>query len=440
MNERTDSRVEFKEMDGVGAGSHEAGGVKRIHKVIIVAPTCFYYQDPMFKELAACPRIDLKVCFCSEEASRGDDVLKKFGTDTSWGVEEDLLQGYNYEFMRNYSPWPSYLHPVIGLMNFGVWREITKNRPDVVVLMSWMNPTWWLAILACLVTRTPFLYLTDQNVQRDLAAPWWKRWIKRMILGRVLFRLTTGFLCAGTANRLLYRYYGVPEHKLVPFAFSWGYDKLLEIAESLKPRKKELRAEFGIDDDSYVVLYCGRLSPEKGPMYILEAFRKVNLARKMLLIVGDGRLRKMMTDYVAEHEMDSVQFFGFRNRKEIPNFFAVSDLLVLPSDQETWGIVVNEAMCFGLPVVVSDQVGAARDLVRSGVNGLIFPRGDVDTLAEHINQLGTLTNDERLAMEFAARELIRKWSTRDLTRSLDRYFDLIKSDGREEPAEEPSPR
>ena len=169
-------------------------GRPSVYKVAIVAPTCFYYQVPLFQALATHPRMDLTVYFCSEEASRGTDVLKKFKTDGIWGVEEELLEGYKYKFLRNYSPWPSYLTTVVGLMNFGIWKEIVTTKPDVVILMSWMNPTWWLAVLACVYKRIPILYLTDQNVQRDLLGPKWKRLIKRLILGRGLFRLTSGFL------------------------------------------------------------------------------------------------------------------------------------------------------------------------------------------------------------------------------------------------------
>ena len=235
----------------------ETGDHSRTYRVAIIAPTCFYYQVPLFKEMHSNPRIDLTVYFCSDEANRGEDVFKKFGTEGAWGSEEELLEGYRYQFLRNYSPWPSYLNSLIGLMNFGIWRQLSRNKPDVVILMSWMNPTWWLAILACLYFKIPFLYLTDQNVQRDLAAPRWKRLVKKLILGGTLFRLTSGFLCAGTANRLLYQHYGVPDRKLVPFAFSWGFDKMLEASGHLKPQKNKLRLQLGIPEKSYVVLYCG---------------------------------------------------------------------------------------------------------------------------------------------------------------------------------------
>ena len=410
------------------------GGARPKHKLVIVAPTCFYYQISLFQTLAAHPRIDLTVYFCSEEASRGEDVSKKFKADGNWGVEEELLKGYHYKFLRNYSPWPSYLKSVTGLINVGIWREIMRVKPDTVILMSWMNPTWWLAIFACIVARIPFLYLTDQNVQRDLAGPGWKRWVKRLVLGKLLFRLTSGFLCAGMANRMLYKYYGVPDRKLVPFAFSWGYDELLLIADEIKSSKKQLRSQLGISEHSYVVLYCGRLSLEKNPMCLLQAFESLDRSNKELIIVGDGQLRPAMQDYAVDHNLDNVHFFGFRNRKEIPLFYSIADTLVLPSDQETWGIVVNEAMCFGLPVIVSDSVGAVPDLVRHGYNGFIFPRGDVEALAASINRSMHLPTEERSIMGKRSRETIEDWLGRDLTGSLDQYLDRLLA-GKARPAQ-----
>ena len=84
---------------------------------------------------------------------------------------------------------------------------------------------------------------------------------------------------------------------------------------------------------------------------------------------GTSTLRHSLQDYVNRLGADSVYFFGFQNRDQIAKFYAVSDLLVLPSVRETWGIVVNEAMCLGLPVIVSNQVGAGMDLVANGQNG-----------------------------------------------------------------------
>lgn len=134
-----------------------------------------------------------------------------------------------------------------------------------------------------------------------------------------------------------------------------------------------------------------------------------------------------MQDYTEKHSLDSVIFFGFRDRNEIKKYYATSDLLVLPSGRETWGIVVNEAMCFGLPVIASDQVGAARDLMRDGENGFVYPSGDVAALAARLQQVVDLTEEERRLMGLRSRRLIERWVKRDLVQSLDQNYDFIYS-------------
>lgn len=400
------------------------------YKVAIVAPTCFYYQVDLFRKLAAHPRIDLTVYFCSDESLRARDVQEMYHADDKWGDESELLAGYQHKLLPNCSPSPSYLKWPYGLMNFSVWKEIRENRPDVVVLMSWMNVTWWIAILACLRYRIPFLYMTDANVQAELVGPRWKRWVKKLILGGGVFKLAAGFLCAGTANRLLYQFYGVPQEKLVPFAYSWGYEAHLEAWEELRPHRKQLRAELGIPDGNFVILYCGRLSSEKRIFDLLEAHGRLDCRHKTLAIVGDGELRKTLQDYTAEHQLDSVRFFGFQNRNEIKKYYAIADLLVLPSSRETWGIVVNEAMCFALPVIASDQVGAARDLIRNGYNGFNYPPGDVQALAARLQQLVEMPEEARLLMGMRSHERIKRWMDRDLAQSLDQYLDWLYSQRR----------
>jgi glycosyltransferase involved in cell wall biosynthesis len=397
----------------------------RKYKVSVVSPTPFFYQVALYRDLAAHSRIDLTVYFCSDEGLSGRDVVKQFNTVGQWGGEEDILTGYTYKFLRNYSPYPSYLNWPIGLINLGIWGELRRSRPDALILMSWMNPTWWLAALACARYRIPLLYLTDANIQREQLSPWWKSWPKRLLLGAGLFKFTSGFLCAGEANKQLYRHYGVPDSKLVDFAYSWGYESLLKAARELAHQRDLLRSQLGIAKDGRVILYCGRFSPEKGLYVLLEAFRQLELPGKALIFVGDGKLRGALEAYTAKHNLDSVQFLGFKDRREIPEYYAAADVLVLPSFSETAGLVINEAMCFRLPVIVSDQVGSGMDLVKNGYNGFIFPVGDSSALAGSIKQLFDLPERERQKMGARSLDLMTKWTQRDLAASLLLYLDLL---------------
>ena len=398
---------------------------ERVYKLVVIAPTCFYYQVPLFRQLAQHPRINLNVIFCSDEAVEARDVAKMYRINDPKEDGAELLLGYKYKFLRNYSPKPSYLNSFFGLMNLGIGWELKKLNPDIVVIMSWMNPTWWLAVVACTVFRIPFLYMTDANVQLEGLRSTWKIRAKRLILGKILFKLSTGFLCGGTANKLLYQYYGVPDEKLVPFAYSWGYESLLAVSEELKPQRAQIRADMAILEDSNVILYCGRLSKGKGLFELLHAYERLSSADNVLVMVGDGELRDSMQKYVTEHNLGSVLFVGFQNRQDIPKYYAMADVLILPSYRETWGIVVSEAMCFGLPIVATNQVGAALDLVKDGHNGYVVPIGDSEALANKIEELSALPKEERMTMGSRSSQLITQWVQRDLVGSLDKYLDYI---------------
>ena len=160
-------------------------------------------------------------------------------------------------------------------MNFGLWKEIKKDKPDVAVIMSWVNITDWVVILACLLFRVRLLILTDANILAESDKSKWTSLLKNMLLGKIIFRVADGFLHAGTANKLLYKKYGVPDNKLVPFAFSWETKDFLAMADGIKAKRSQLRRKLGIPDNQFVILYCGRLSPEKAPIHLLEAFRKM---------------------------------------------------------------------------------------------------------------------------------------------------------------------
>jgi glycosyltransferase involved in cell wall biosynthesis len=395
-------------------------------KVSIVAPTCFYYQAALFRELAAHPKIDLTVYFCSDEGHFSQDVWEMYKVDEQWGGSEELLEGYRSILLRNYAPRPSYLKWPFGLINVGVIKEIILGRPDAVILMSWMNPTWWMALTVCVLFRLPFLYMTDANVQIEPLRSNRKRRIKRMILGNVLFRLCSGFLCAGTANRQFYKLYGVPDKKLFPFAYSWGYNQLFKVSADLRSQRSQIRGECGIPEQGLVILYCGRLSQEKNLFNLVAAYHQVDDERKTLIFVGDGELRQSLQNYVDELGAASVFFFGFQNRDQIAKYYTISDVLILPSIQETWGIVVNEAMCFGLPVIVSQQVGAGTDLVTNGQNG--FSVGtDVGSLLCSIRQFTKLSDEERLQMGRKSLDAMREWARRDLAESLVPIIKFVKT-------------
>lgn len=397
------------------------------YKVAIIAPVPFYYHVPLYRELSRHPAIDLTVYFCSDETLRGAEVLRMYRSRGRLASEEDLLNGYPYKFLKNYSPAPSFMRWPFGLINPGIWWEIRRGNCDAIVLQSWTNLTWWIAFFACLRYKTPVVFMTDSNVASEPLRSHWRRLLKKILLARLMFKRAAGFLTSGLANEEFYKAYGVPEGKMVRVPFSWGYEGLLAKAEQLKPQREPLRTSLGIREADFVLLYVGRLSKEKRPFDPVEAYSRVAWPKKRLFFVGDGPLRPQLERRVCELGLEGVHFAGFQMRRDLPKFYTVADALVLPSHDETWGIVVNEALCFGLPVMASARVGASVDLIRDGYNGFIFPAGDVEYLAGCIDRLIHLSVEERLAFRTRSVEMIKQWVKIDPVENVLQLLRAIKA-------------
>jgi glycosyltransferase involved in cell wall biosynthesis len=172
-----------------------------------------------------------------------------------------------------------------------------------------------------------------------------------------------------------------------------------------------LRAEWGLDPRAPVVLFVGKLIAKKRPVTLLHAFAQVRQRHEaQLLYVGDGALRRELEKFVQDQLIPDVHFAGFVNQSELPRAYALADLLVLPSAfHETWGLVVNEAMNFGLPVVLSQKVGCAPDLVAEGRNGFVFKVDDREGLADALQRL---ISDAQLRARFGAHsaDLIQEYT------------------------------
>ena len=379
------------------------------YKLGIIAPVPLYYHTPLYRRLAESKEIDLTVFYCSDESLRGADIEKMYCAKGSIVDKDDLIGGYKCKFLKNYSWSPSILKWPFGLLNFGVWNEIKMGKYSAVIIQSWTNVTWWVAFIACLVYKTPVLFMTDANVLAESLKPAWKIKLKKIVLGGFLFKQARGFLASGILNGKLYEYYGVPKNKIKLFPFSWGYKEVVEKFEQSRKNRDEERKKMGINEEDFIILYAGRLSSEKMPLIVIDAYAKVKRKNKKLFLVGDGVLKSDAERRIENLKLQGISITGFKPRNQVFEYYNIADVLVLPSKFETWGIVVNEAMCFDLPVITSDMVGAAPDLIDDGQNGFIFKMNNAEDLAEKIEKLMSLSKDEILDFRRKAKKKILSW-------------------------------
>ncbi len=352
------------------------------------------YFAPLYRELAGRAEIDLTVYFYSDATAR-EFRDAGFGRTLTW--DRPLLEGYRYRLLPSASR-TDISGKFIKNPNWDIVRDVMSGGYDVAWVHGYAHLTTWLAAAAARSRGTRLLIRDEQTLLHGRPAH--KRALKEVAL-RALYSQASG-LYIGEQNKRYFRHYGMPEERLYPARYCVDNEFFRAKAAELAPRRSELRASFGITDDAPVVLFSGKLIDKKQPLMIVEAFARVRAGQPCwLLIAGDGQLRGDVEAAIARLQAPGVRLAGFLNQTELPAAYVASDIFVLPSKlHETWGLVVNEAMNFGLPVIVSDKVGCGEDLVERGGNGFIVRHDSVDELADAI---ATLLADRDMRERFGAR-------------------------------------
>jgi glycosyltransferase involved in cell wall biosynthesis len=397
------------EARAVGSDARAATRVKRL---AIFTSHPIQYQAPLFRALAASERVAPTVFFGSRH---GVDIAldSDFGTAFRWDVP--LLEGYEHVFLSNTAKDPN-VSRFRGVRLGRLDDVVTPERFDALLVLGWqtlghvqMVRAAWKAGVAVLVRGESTLQRSPVRGLRGAARR--TLWLPaRQRLYRAAFERVDAFLVIGSRNQAYYRAFGVPDEKCfwAPYGVDNDWFSMSEPARSLA--RARIRTQLGVSDDAIVFASSAKLIERKRPFDLLDAV--ADLRRRGIdahaLFIGDGEERAAIEHRAARSGIDeAVCIAGFVNQQELPAWYAAADALVLPSDgRETWGLVVNEAMAAGLPVVVSDAAGCAVDLVRDGENGYTYACGDVSALASKLGTLVRLGPDGRRAMGKRSREIV----------------------------------
>lgn len=341
------------------------------------------YFAPLYRELEACKLFHLQVWYGSRHGLSGE-LDRQFGTSVKWDIP--VLEGYRHIFLKNFSPRPS-IYGFTGLFHPGIVLRLWRlPRRSIVVIHGWGYLTNWVAIFFARLFGHTVCLRGESPLSHEQRPKGWRKSLRGWLLRSVLFPRIDRFLYIGRQNRLFYQHFGVPERKLLFAPYGVDNRRFREQAGALLPAKKEIRAGLGWRDDAFVVLYSGKFIAKKRPLDLLKAIAGIEDPRICAIFMGEGALRGDMEDFIRANGLqDRVLLTGFVNQSDIGRHYAAADLFVMCSDRgETWGLAANEAMNFGLPIVISDLTGCGDDLVVPGQNGFVFPTGDVDQLREHI--------------------------------------------------------
>jgi glycosyltransferase involved in cell wall biosynthesis len=342
-------------------------------RVLAVASHPVQYMAPIFRRLAAVDPIELHVVYIS---LRGAEAApdKDFAATVQWDVP--LLDGYAWSHL----PSGTSSEHLSRVGHPTLYRFIREGEFDAVLCFTgYICAAFWIALMAAKMSGAAFLFGTDSASLAPRDGRPWKAAIKKL-LWPYLFGLADQVIVPSTNTKELMLSLGIPEARVTLTPYSVDNDWWMQ--QSAQVDRAAVRQSWGATAEDLVVLFCAKLQPWKRPRDLLRSFAKAKLSNALLIIAGDGPLRSRLVSEAAKLGISSrVRFLGFMNQSQLPAVYTGSDVMVLPSRYEPFAVVVNEAMCCGCPVIASDRVGAARDLVAPVKPSFIYRCGNLEALA-----------------------------------------------------------
>lgn len=375
------------------------------YRVLYVLGHPTQYFSPVLRLLAEHPRLDITAAFCRMRGAK-PGLDPEFGTTIQWDIP--LLDGFSWLEVPNKGTdsegfW--------GLYNPGLWKLVrTGNFDAIVCLTGYIRASFWILWFASKLSRSAFLFGTDTTTLRPRDGSRWKVPVKR-VFWPLLYRLATQVTAPSSGTRALMLSLGIPKDRITMAPNVVDNDWWT--AQSAIVDRESVRASWGAGSDTSVILFCGKLQPWKRPQDLLKAFAQANLPDSLLIFAGEGAQREYLEkESKQQNVFDRVRFLGFVNQSRLPSVYTASDLQVLPSEYEPFGMVINEAMLCGCVTAASDQVGAIGDLILPVDPMLVYRCGDVGALSSLL--LRVLSDRTRLEkLRTKARGHMQNWSPRD---------------------------
>lgn len=300
--------------------------------------------------------------------------------------------------------------PLEGIPLSRLVKELHKTlnalRPQALVISGYRRPTMLAAARWARAHGAASIMMSDTTAL-DRERAWWKEQIKRQLVNRYY---DAGFV-SGRASRQYLHTLGMPQARIWERNYVVNNTYFGESSRRLSERADEHRKRTGLPERYF--LYVGRFSPEKNLARLLQAYRYYRDSDPKgwkLVLVGDGPQREELLQLARDLELIDIVWPGFKQVDELPPYYALSSGFILPSFSEPWGLVVNEAMACGLPVLVSDRCGSAPDLVTEGGNGYIFDPFSVDEISARMLKLARLGENERHTMGETSQRIISSYT------------------------------
>lgn len=378
-------------------------------KLLIFDTHPIQYRSPVFKELKK--RLpEFKVYYFNET----------FNGNLWWFHEVGKIPPQNWELPLR----AGFENQIVGTAGNAPWRNYSRLRkviqtekPAAILLYGYYLPEHWEILQAAKKMRIPVLFIGETFTEGSSSL---RRFFKGPLV-KYFFSNVSHFVAIGDRTHAFYRHWEIPKEKITLAKYcvdTQFFNLSREVSETLR---KELRASLKIPADAFVNLFVGRLFERKRPKDVLQVHQWYkNDPKFYTIIVGNGPMEEELKKEAAPFER--IFFVGFKNQTETRAFYHASDLLYVPSEYETWGLVINEAFASGIPALVTSTCGASGDLVLHGETGFSYPVGNVPRAISFVDRLMKHPAQSKAMGENAKRKVITDYTPENFADSIVRAF------------------
>lgn len=382
--------------------------MKKITNIAIYSLHPITYQTPIFREMQE--QIDSKNLPYKFEVLFGDDLsLKEVYYEhlkKKVKFDNDLyLDKFSHNFMKNYASDPR--KGFFSRINPSIFSRIYKGKHDVVMIHGYETLTAWITLFSAKLLFKKVIFRGEAVLEGNPYMPGLIQKIKRIILP-IFFKLCDAVMYSCQGNKNYFKFFGVSEDKLYLLPCAVNNNFFIKKKLSLTPLVNETKKEFGVDPDHFVILFSARFTKRKRPLDLIEAVKKLDNKDVTIIFAGDGPERSSMEEAVNKAGISAI-FTGFLDPDSLAKCYSIADLDIVISSKDPSPKSMNEAMVFSLPVIVTNVVGTAHDLVKDGKNGFIVDVGDIDSIA---NKISKLTNRPELVKSMGSYsfDIIGDWT------------------------------
>lgn len=384
-------------------------------RLLYFASHFIQYNIGLFRAMSQIKSLDFQVIF-EDRAGLKPTYNKDFNQIIVW--DNDLINGYKHKIIKNYSM--NFLGNFFSRINPSIIPLLIFEKPSYVILHGYTRLSDWILFYTAKLLNIKIIFRGEATLKKIDLIKSWKYKFKNFVISHLLKNCyKVLYSCSG--NKQYWKYYKVENEKLLFFPCAVDNEFFQSKSAEYQSKKKEIKNILGIDEDDLVILFLAQFSKHKRPLDLLKAVNIIDNKKITLLFVGDGVEKKNIENFAKRNKIKA-KFVGFKNQSEISKYYSVSDLSIVISEYDPSPKAMNEAMNFKLPIIVTDVVGTAYDLVKEGENGFIVKVGDINKISQKIDYVN---KNKNIISEMGRKSLdiVNQWTFKKNAETIEKIVD-----------------